>query len=87
MKKNKIRPNEIMSADFLLFFNIKFIITNKIITVIIITDIGENKSWNFTKWMLWENKNIVVNNPNRNGWRTNGFLNDFNSVNSFFHNI
>jgi len=43
-EKNKIRPNEIMSADFFLFFNIKFIITNKIITVIIITDIGENKS-------------------------------------------
>ena len=43
-EKNKISPNETMSADFLLFFNIKFIITNKIIIVIIIIDIGENKS-------------------------------------------
>jgi len=75
-EKNKIRPNETMSADFFLFFNIKFVITNKIVIVIIIIDIGENKSWNFTTPMLWENKNIVVNNPNRNGWRTNGFLND-----------
>jgi hypothetical protein len=43
-EKNKIRPNEPMSAVFFLFFNIKFIMTTKIVTVIIIIDIGENKS-------------------------------------------
>ena len=42
--KNNIRPNETMNADFFLFFNIKFIISNKIIIAIIIIDIGENKS-------------------------------------------
>ena len=86
-EKNKIRPNETMSADFFLFFNIKFIMTNKIITVIIIIDIGENKSWNLTKCMLWANKNIVVNNPNKNGWITNGFINDLILINLFFHNV
>jgi len=43
-EKNNKRPNETMRADLFLFFNIKFIMTNKIVTMIIIIDIGENKS-------------------------------------------